>query len=387
MEERCCRMQYNSRRKVRVGMALLLAAALGLGGCSTTEAVSFFSSFFTAQETSVSKDVELVVETESVSDYSMTQVFLGEVTEYVTISCVYSQTVEIELYFDVDDEIITNVYVEKGDTVKKGQLLASVDVESMETTLKSLQHQLEAAELTLKQLEDSKAFAIELAEMLYTYTYQTTSDQEDLADKIESINAQYADQLIDAQDNVDILTARVAQAQSYIDAGGLYAPISGVLSMVRDDLEGSLSDRTLCVMRIYDADSCMYYSDDVEAAQYIDPDEEYTITCGLGNNIAYYTVQAANVSSWGEKVYFRLLDEEYDSNNMVKGKISLPMETKENVLCLNYRAVHTTDDGYFVYILDEDNVRRMCYIEIGLWGDEYVEVLSGLEEGDYVILK
>ncbi|MBQ7774710.1 MAG: hypothetical protein IJ379_02225, partial [Lachnospiraceae bacterium] len=95
----------------------------------------------------------------------------------------------------------------------------------------------------------------------------------------------------------------------------------------------------------------------------------------------------ANMENWGERIYFRLVDEDYNPNNTVLGRITLVLEQKENALSLNDDAIHISGEEYYVYTLDENNVRRMQFVEIGLWGDGEVEILSGLSEGDRVILK
>lgn len=41
----------------------------------------------------------------------------------------------------------------------------------------------------------------------------------------------------------------------------------------------------------------------------------------------------------------------------------------------------------FVYVQDENGLRAMAEVETGFEADGFVEILSGLEEGDAVILK
>ena len=82
-----------------------------------------------------------------------------------------------------------------------------------------------------------------------------------------------------------------------------------------------------------------------------------------------------------------LLDEEYDPNIIVLGKVNLVIEEKENALCVDRHAIHSSGEEFYVYTLDENNVRRMQFVELGLRGTDIVEIISGLSEGQRVIIK
>lgn len=352
-------------------LLLLGAAAVILGGCGQ------------AQE--ADRTVELQGEEVSGTAYEMTPVTRGTVQQPLVIDCNYLQTVEMDLYFAVDQEIITDVYVENGDTVEEGDLLVSVDVENMEKQIAELEHQLARANLSLQQLQENKAFDLEQADILFSYTAMTEGDKNALKEQKESIEKSYKNRLEDAADSVELLEARLEEAREYMKNGRLYAPMDGVISFVKTELEGSTTDRSERVISLYDADSCMFISKNTEAIPYIDPAGEYTIVCGLGNFQREYVVAPANTESWGEQIYFRLLDEEYDPNIIRNGKISIITDEAEDVLCVDRTAIHASGEKHYVYLLDEEGIRRMQFVETGLWGSDLVEIRSGLEEGDYVI--
>ncbi len=352
-------------------LLLVAATAAVFGGCGQ------------AQEED--RTVELQGEEVGGTAYEMAPVTRGTVRQPLVIDCNYLQTVEMDLYFAVDQEIITDVYVENGDMVEEGDLLASVDMENKEKQIAELEHQLARANLSLQQLQENKAFDLEQADILFSYTAMTDGDKENLREQKESIEKSYKNQLEDAADSVELLEARLKEAGEYMKNGSLYAPMDGVISFVKAELEGSTTDRTERVISLYDPDSRMFISGNTEAIPYIDPAEDYTIVCGLGNAQREYTVAPANTENWGEQIYFRLLDEEYDPNIIKNGKISIITEEAEEVLCVDRTAVHASGEKYYVYLLDEEGIRRMQFVETGLWGSDLVEIRSGLEEGDYVI--
>ena len=69
------------------------------------------------------------------------------------------------------------------------------------------------------------------------------------------------------------------------------------------------------------------------------------------------------------------------------GNIVYTIDARENVLTLPSKVIRTADGRNYVYVLGENDVREVKWIETGLWGDTMVEVISGLEEGEYVVQK
>ncbi len=363
------------RGKNRRSCALLsLLFCLSLTGCQEQEVVN--------------KEVEIQNNTSQAITYELTPVMRGPVQQVMFIQCTYTQTQEVEVSFDIDQEVITEVLVEKGDSVKKGEVLASVNVESTEQKAEQLRYQIAVDELALKQLIEKRDFELEQTKIWYEgYTLMTDEDKKSMKEEQEKLKESYGKRIQNAEDTLYIERKRLQEYEEYIHSGQLRAPMSGVMSFVRSNLEGALTEKETTIMRIYDPESKMYYSKNVEAIPYLQEDKEYTIVCGLGNRQREYTVVPARREEWGEEIYFRLLDEDYDPNNVVLGKITLIIDEKEEALYLNDNAVHSSQDKYYVYTLDENNVRRMQFVEVGLWGDGIVEIVSGLSEGDRVILK
>ena len=69
------------------------------------------------------------------------------------------------------------------------------------------------------------------------------------------------------------------------------------------------------------------------------------------------------------------------------GAIVAVVKQRSQVLCVPAQAVHSADGRDYVYVLGEDQMREVKWIETGLYGDSTVEVLSGLTEGERVILR
>ena len=70
-----------------------------------------------------------------------------------------------------------------------------------------------------------------------------------------------------------------------------------------------------------------------------------------------------------------------------RGAVTLELDRREDVLYVNASAVKRMDDKRFVYVQDENGLRAMAEVETGFEAGGFVQILSGLEEGDAVILK
>ena len=55
------------------------------------------------------------------------------------------------------------------------------------------------------------------------------------------------------------------------------------------------------------------------------------------------------------------------------------------MLYLPTNVIHTSGDKSYVYMMSEEGVRSICYITTGISDRENTEIVSGLEEGAYVL--
>lgn len=358
------------KRKLACTVPLLFCITLGACG----------------REEQVNKEIVLEAEEVNQVTYEMSPVVKGDVAQVLEVKCTYSQTEEIWLSFAIDKEVITDVYVEKGDVVRKGDKLVSVDVETAKNKVDELEYQLAVTRLNYQQLLETKQFDIEQANIDFTYTFMKEDDKDNLKENLQNIEENYKNAIIDAEDNIYLQEKRLEEAKNYVENGTLYAPMDGIVNFLKSDLVNTPTNKGENVVSIYDENSCYFCSKNIEAIPYLDTSQTYTIVCGLGKAMREYSVEPVLLESWKDEIYFKLLDQDYDPYNITTGTIELCTEEKRNVLTVDKNAIHTSGEEYYVYILDEEGIRRMQFVELGLWGSDVVEVISGLEEGDYVII-
>ena len=85
------------------------------------------------------------------------------------------------------------------------------------------------------------------------------------------------------------------------------------------------------------------------------------------------------------RAYLKLLTDEMPENGM-SGNIHLEIAQKENALCIPKSALHQSDKGPFVYLY-QDGLLEMCYVTIGLEGENTIEITEGIAQGDVIALK
>ena len=96
---------------------------------------------------------------------------------------------------------------------------------------------------------------------------------------------------------------------------------------------------------------------------------------------------ASNKAQGREAVCLEVIGAETPANNSAKGKVTLELDSRHDVLMLPKRSVFRVEDAYYVYYEDENGLKSAREIQCGLESDKWIEVISGLEEGDSVILR
>ena len=66
--------------------------------------------------------------------------------------------------------------------------------------------------------------------------------------------------------------------------------------------------------------------------------------------------------------------------------IKVVLDSREDVLYVNKKAIKTAGGKQFVYVLNESGLRESKDVTVGAEFGDVIEILSGLKEGDSVLL-
>ncbi len=258
---------------------------------------------------------------------------------------------------------VTDVYFEVGDTVREGQVLATLDSDNLNSTqisINSAQLQLETAQ---KELERSQ--------VLYENDGITQQALETAENSVRSAQLQ----LESAQDNYNTLLKNIS----------ITAPISGVIESKNVDVYDNASmQQAICVIS---------QKSNMEVVFQIS--ERVKNSLRLGNSITLEkngTSYKASITEIAGKTsdntgLFEITARIQDGGSLSTGSkvtVSLVTDRAENVLCIPLDAIYYDDGKPYVFV-SRDGVAEVVYVETGIYDDANMQITSGLTEKDQVI--
>lgn len=298
-------------------------------------------------------EVIVVPEKENVK-YSTAIVKKADLKSTKSVSCTFQQSEETTVIIPGAGKQVTKICVSNQEKVKKGQLLLMLGGEDLETRIADLQYKIDRNSILLKYTDESDRYK-----------------KEDLEDQL------YIDGL-----SMEKLCRELEDSR-------IYAETDGVVTWIKNGLLGSTSSENERVMTIVDTSGCIFTVQKNKYTDYLSPNENVSMKINIGSAAGVYELKPYNTSEWGAYLYYELLPDysDVEINVGTTGYITVTLDSKESVLKLPAKAIHEATDKAFVYVLDENEVRTVKWITTGLYGDDGVEVVSGLEEGEMVLLK
>lgn len=322
--------------------------------------------------------------------YDMAAVTVGDVQKTQRIKCTYQQLNEESLSFGISGKSVDKVYVQEGDAVERGQVLAELSSGSRQEDIARLEYQIARNQLQLEYSQINEDYEISSLWLSFLYqSGQSQTEREHLEANVAQVQQNYTYAREDYQDAIDLDRLQLEQLQSEAADSCLAAGISGTVSYIKEDLEGSTSARGEEVMTIIDGSECLFMTEAPEYADCFREGEEIDMEITSGSGAGKYTLVPHEMENWGEQQFFVLGAGGADATIEVgtTGTMAVILDQRSGVLCVPSSAVHSADGRDYVYVLGTDQMREVKWIETGLYGDSTVEVLSGLAEGERVILR
>lgn len=328
-----------------------------------------------------------VIRTYEAEEYKMATVMRGDLSSAKTISCSYMPANQESLGFEVSGKTIEGIYVVSGDEVKAGQLLAELEHEDLSEQIDLLEYQIRVLEVKNSYLMQNWELELELLEVKYlSDASQANADKYD-AEKLV-VDAKYILALEDNNDSLHIKKLRLQELKADLSQRKLYAAMDGTVTYVRSMQDGEASVEGRVLITISDMDSTAFVVKG-DNAVYFEIGQEVVITKG---NQEYEAV-CINASELGlaeaeqkERAYFRLLQPDPTLESGNSGTIEVILDSREDALYVNKKAIKTVKERQFVYVLNEEGLRESRDVTVGAVFGDCIEILSGLKEGDSVIL-
>lgn len=369
-------MCINKKKLRRVSgiLAAQLCAMSVLSGCASTE---------------VDNDKLVIVEQDpTVIEYKLAVVTVDDVVLSKGLKCVYTQLNGQEVSFEVSGKKISNVYVQEGDNVKKGQLLAELSSGNREAEMEDLEYRINRNKILLRQLEESENYEISnrWLNFIYGYSYGTEDSlKEGIANMQRNngyVKQDYEDAIALDEQQLNLLKEEAAK-------GSVYAALDGTVTSMKNNLEGRTSTKDEVIMTVMDNSECIFTVENTDYVSYFAEGKEIEMNISYGKGSGNYKLIPYEMDKWEDILYFTI--SEGGEAGLIEpgtlGFMQVVLGQKNQVLTLPAEAIHSADDKQYVYVVGDNNMREVKWIETGLVGNEKVEIVSGLVEGEKVILK
>lgn len=349
---------------VSLGLALFVA-----GGCGTAV-----------------EESHLVVleQEEQQTAYELSTVAVTDVVKTERIRCTYKQLKEQEVSFSLEGKRVEKVFVKEGERVTKGQVLAQLSGGSLDQDIDTLKYRINRLNLEIAYITENEEISISGIRVGEAYEGRTVGVEE----SIKAIQENAKIQRQDKQDELDYSKAKLAQLEAERRASKVYAEMDGTVYKIVDRLEGSTSKKDKVIITIIDTSECVFEAKEPNFAQYFKAGEPVSMKL-TGSSSGAYELIPYQMESWDDKQLFSIYNGPSEDGLEVdtSGYITLTIAKKENVLSVSKSAVHVAGEDSYVYIIGNNNNREIKWITTGLEGDDSIEIVSGLAEGDKVIAK
>ncbi len=336
------------------------------------------------------KDKIVIVEQDpTVIEYNLAMVTVDDVDLIKSVSCTFTQLEGQEVSFGISGKRITKVYVEDGDTVKKGQLLAELSSGTRDDEIENLEYWINKNELALKHLDENEQNEISNRWLQYaTEPWRTMGGEEGLKKGIEDYQKSNQKTRESLQESIRLDKKQLEQVKKEMRESRVYAKLDGIVDGLKERLEGTTSVRNEVIMKIMDSSECYFIVKDKSYAPYFKEGEGVDMSIAYGTGAGTHTLVPYEMDKWSDVLVFTMAE---DSDIVIEpgtsGTLKILLDQRKQVLCLPANAIHQADDKQYVYVLGENNMREVKWIETGLTTSDKVEIISGLEEGEKVILR
>lgn len=276
--------------------------------------------------------------------------------------------------------IMDNVYVNEGQSVKKGQILFKLNDDELQIELLKAQAALKNAQA------DLRIAAVELKQMQLLYDKKVIADNE-----LELARAKHEA----AEAKVSFSQAERNAVAQKISFTTIKAPFDGVIDRIPLK-EGSLIPVGVLLTTLSELDEIFAY--------FSLPENTYfqLVSDNKLNTHRSIELVLPNGEKYPEKGVLETADAEIDKNTgsiQFKAKFSNPervikhgtsgkliiSENKHRVILIPKKAVFSIQDKQFVFVVNKQNIVRMKNIIITATLDDFFILESGLKPGEIIV--
>lgn len=278
---------------------------------------------------------------------------------------------------------LKTVEVKENDEVKAGQVVATLDAKDYAAKRDQAQYKVTNTQAEYERIR---------------YLY--------------SIGADTEKQLEDAQMNYDTAVSALSQAESDASETNILAPMDGTVvgePKTVGTMAVATSDNPTVIMRIADLSTkkIMAKVDETDigsvkvgqsATFTVDAYTDKTFTARVTKISQTDTANtwdtstsssSSSASSSAAVIYYYVTLEVDDPENLLlpamTARVEINTADKPDALVVPISTLKTDANGSYVIVRNPDGSQENRYVQTGIYSDDYVEILSGLSEGEEVV--
>ena len=276
---------------------------------------------------------------------------------------------------------VKQVLVKENDTVTQGQTVALLDGKDYET-------QKEQAEFTLQN-----------AKTIY-----------DRTNYLYNIGSKSKEDLDNAQYNYDTAQSKLEEAESNLSETVIVSPMDGVV-IGEPVTDGTMAvqgnSNPTVIMRIADLSRKQIFAkvDETDigsvrvgqkATFTVDAYNGKTFTAtvskisqtDMDNSWNISNSSSSSSSSSAAVIYYSVTLDVDDPEGLLMpsmtARVEIETANKDSALAVPLSALKTDKNGTYVIVIKDDGTTENRYVETGIYGDEFVEIINGLSENEKV---
>ena len=273
------------------------------------------------------------------------------------------------------DARLDRLYVDEGDIVKKGQVLAELDT----AELASQYYQLEGNLRSMSAQKNNAGIELERNEKLYKENAISKKELDNSRFNKDSLDGGYAS----AEGALGVLREK-------IDAATLRSPKDGVI-VRRYVHEGNYLKSGAAIVAVADTTELLATADVAEGQigeVYLGADAKISVVAYKKEEFGGAVSRISPMASQPARTFKIEVKVSNSDNRLRAGMLANVylhgLERKETVV-IPRSAIVMREDQKTVYLVNKDNIAKQVLLEIGAIEGDFVEVLKGLSEGDVII--
>lgn len=336
-------------RKMSVLLTSVLTISL-LAGCNVsnkTEPVRIYKKIYQRQ------------------DFMTGPALKGDITPELLMPLTQSAVVRHNYSLNISDMEFKSLDVEIGQSVTKGQSLATFSSEKLE--------------------KDLKQYTDELAQYKMLLEHEKKLAQLDVDDK--DVQEEHRQRIVSLEEDIKVAQIYVSEKQALLDKCHIVAETDGIVSFINNNLLNGVAEPDATLITVVSGEASFYCN--IKTDDYVfNIGDEYTAEAD-DMDCKMMITKIENNDDGSRTLYFESIDKLFVNINDKKFTVHISKQTLTDVVYIPRDAVFNGEnpEDYYVYVCDEEGNSELVMVEISDFIDDIAIVVSGLEGGEEVRIK